>query len=79
MEGSKMKITQDIINNCDIPELTVREWKSRKRKQIREVIKAIKKMRLGCAFFPNGKTEIDELEEKAEQLKRVLSVDNWGR
>ena len=64
---------------CNQTRLTSREWKSRKRKEIREVIKAFEIYRLGCYYTPDGEGEVGQIDEALKSIKQKLSVKNWGK
>lgn len=58
--------------------LTTRQWKSRKRRELREVNAALGKYRLGCAYTPE-QALVHTLQSVLEKLNLSLSVKNWGR
>ena len=59
--------------------ITQRQWKSKKRKELKQLIKLFENYRLGCFYCPNYDTEIQDLERVLEQMKESHSVKNWGR
>ena len=57
-----------------------REYKSLKRKQVRQVIKEMESLQLGCAYaagYEDGL--IDRINADLKELKERMSVNNWGR
>ena len=59
--------------------ITNRQWKSRKRKELKEVIRAFDNYRTGCAYCPGEDGEADQLGKLLEQMKEAHSVKEWGR
>ena len=59
--------------------LTYRQWKSRKRRELQKVIKAMETYNLGCAYTPSKKREDITIQFALASLKHELSVKNWGR
>lgn len=59
--------------------MTTRQWKSLKRKQLREVKRAFDEYRLGCIFCPGFHLHIAPMKEHIEGLINSHSVRNWGR
>ncbi|WP_373093033.1 hypothetical protein [Zhongshania sp.] len=55
-----------------------RKWKSSKRKQAREARRAIDELRQGCAYFPNGNTDVGKATEAVDRIIADISVKNWG-
>lgn len=56
-----------------------REFKARKRAQLKAARKAIERLRYGCAVFPGGTKLLNEADLAMRQLEGQLSVKNWGR
>lgn len=52
------KIPEYVLKNSKTA--SGREWKSKKRKQIRAVIRAIEGLRSGCVYLPKG-GDLDDL------------------
>lgn len=55
------------------------EFRSHKRALIRAILKRISSPRDGCAYFPNGSTYVEVMQQAAEHIKKDISVKNWGR
>ncbi len=58
--------------------LTIRQWKSLKRKQLRAIQKATREYRLGCAYCPFYSIDINALEGVVASMIESHSVNNWG-
>lgn len=58
--------------------LTQRQWKMLKRREIKHVIKALDRYRLGCAYTP-GYEEVHTIDEALTRIVNAQSVKNWGR
>lgn len=58
--------------------MTSREFKKRKRAELKEVIKAFYKYRIGCAYCPSYET-IKKVESFLESMKESHSEKQWGR
>lgn len=56
-----------------------RAFKSEKRKQLREVLRAMEQLRSGCAYFPNGHQPVVAIKDQLEALAKELSAKEWGR
>lgn len=55
-------------------------FRSEKRRNLRELEKAAKKMREGCAYFGQaGYEATNAIMDRIELLKTKLSVKEWGR
>lgn len=59
--------------------ITQRQWKSRKRRELKAIIKAFENYRMGCAYCPGTDGEVGELQHLLERLKDSHSVKKWGR
>lgn len=66
------------VNLPDHIHSTERAWKSRKRKEWDAVVAALKVFHLGCAFTPVY-DQFDGAVEAAEDIRKRLSVKEWGR
>lgn len=62
----------------DMLGITKREWKQRKRKELKAVMKAINKYQIGCAFCP-GYEEFVDIKDMLEKLIDLHSYKRWGR
>lgn len=58
--------------------ITQRQWKSRKRRDLRALEKALENYRLGCAYTP-GHAAIDGLDAVIKIMRQTHSVKAWGR
>lgn len=58
---------------------TSRQWKSRKRSELKSVIDAFSKYKFGCAHTPDGLGEVYQIQSLLDQLCEKLSIKNWGR
>lgn len=58
---------------------TLRQWKSMKRKEFMEMVKAVDKFRYGCACTPTYPSSVNRLIGIVEQMRQELSVKQWGR
>ena len=79
------------MNTCHRPlpkhlETSERRWKTRKRREFRELLKAVSEFRMGCAYSPayniNPQTHRvfwQELEDALTGIKHGLSIKEWGR
>lgn len=57
---------------------SIHEWRSKKRRDLREAKKALEKARRGCALTPAG-TDIVEALHKIDNALAKCSVKEWGR
>jgi hypothetical protein len=58
---------------------TLRQWKARKRSELRAAIKAFESYRMGCAYCNGGDGEVGAIDTALESLKSRISVKRWGR
>lgn len=58
---------------------SARAFRTRKRKALRDLERALGELRLGSAYFPNGSRGVSNIEYEARILAQELSVKNWGR
>lgn len=56
-----------------------REFKSLKRKQLREIIHAVGEYRTGCAACPEYGSDIQLLDQVLKRMKESHSAKEWGR
>jgi len=54
-------------------------YRAKKRKEARAALKAIDKLRFGCAYFPGGKFDVAIAEEAIIRVIKDISSRNWGR
>lgn len=60
--------------------ITTRQWKARKRAQIKAIDRAFREFRLGCAYTPGlCYNEVARIDTSIGVIKHELSVKNWGR
>jgi hypothetical protein len=60
--------------------LTSRGWKQRKRRELRQAIKAMEHVRLGCAYTPNvDGVSIGEIMQHLNKLSMAWSQKEWGK
>ena len=59
--------------------ITQRQWKARKRQELKAVIKAFDTYHCGCAFTPGTSGEVGIIDEQLEKLRALHSVKQWGR
>ena len=76
MSERKRKAHKFVLENMGI--LTQREFKAVKRSKLKELIKMWNKFRLGVAYVPDYPYNINEINKLLTQLKKTLSVKNWG-
>lgn len=70
-----MKVPKYVLKNCGIT--TQRQFKALKRYQLKAILKALNDYCMGCAYCPEF--DIGEIEKKLQELRKLLSVKNWGR
>ena len=60
--------------------ITARGWKQRKRRELRQAIKAMEYVRLGCVYTPNvDGVYIGEIMTKLKKLSIAWSQKEWGK
>lgn len=57
---------------------SAREFKAKKRRDIKAAIAALDALRLGCAYIPAVK-DILQASALLEKAKNMMSVKAWGR
>jgi len=57
---------------------TTREFKSRKRKELREIKRALDKYYQGCAYCPGYENEITQIRNLLKKLEELQSIKQWG-
>ena len=55
-----------------------RDYKQRKRREFRELLKAVDTFRTGCAWIPAHNVFVDATK-KLEKIRVALSIKEWGR
>lgn len=71
--------------NGNIPDFIARQYGSRakfksvKRQQVRAVERAIAELTLGCAHLPLGSEPVSAMKRICLDLKKALSIEEWGR
>jgi hypothetical protein len=58
---------------------THRAFKSAKRQDVRALVRAVERLRNGCAYMPSGSKPIEEISRLAEALEAECSIKQWGR
>jgi len=58
---------------------TSRQWKARKRSQLKSVLLALHEYRMGCFYTPDGLASVGQIQEDLLSLQETLSVKKWGR
>lgn len=58
---------------------SARAFKALKRRQLRQVQKALDALRTGCAFFPCGSGPIDEASKALTEIESAICEKSWGR
>lgn len=86
--GSRLKDRKDVVEmptKKPIPKSvaqlygSARAFRQTKRRALRQLIKALDELRLGCAHYPNGARAVEAINYEATLLQQELSVENWGR
>jgi hypothetical protein len=71
-----MKVDPWILKST---KMTSRQWKARKRRELRDLKKALHVYRLGCFYTPSKDGEVGQIEDCINSIERAQSVKNWGR
>lgn len=58
--------------------ITQRQWRARKRRDLRALEKALDNYRMGCAYTP-GHVAIDQLSTTIKIMRQTHSVKAWGQ
>lgn len=72
----RLKLPDYLLKNMKLS--GSREYKTLKRTELREVLKAIDKFRRGCAWIP-PLHEFNLVAANLERMKQAMSVKEWGR
>lgn len=56
-----------------------RGFRREKRRQLRELNKALNALRKGCMYFPSGARHVHEISLRIAALFDDLSRKNWGQ
>ena len=56
-----------------------RGFKQTKRKNLRALRRALNDLRMVCAYFPEGATRVDVIDQQIKALEWELSLKSWGR
>lgn len=60
-------------------DLSSRQWRAKKRAELKAIADAYANYRLGCAYCPGfAGGEINDLERTIDNLRRLHSVKEWG-
>lgn len=59
--------------------LTSRQWKAKKRRELRAITKAFELYRFGCAYCPCKDGEVGQIQHLLNSMQQKLSARSWGR
>ena len=59
--------------------ITQRQWRIRKRRDLKQLIAAFDEYRMGCAYCPGKNMEVGAIEKLLNELKESHSIKKWGR
>lgn len=77
MTAHSKQIPEYVLNHY---QNRTRNFKKTKRAQIVELESQLDKLRLGCAFMPNGcDALVDRIDRSIAELAKLESVKSWGR
>ena len=68
-------------SRLDLPshlETSARQWRQRKRAELREVRQVLREFQYGCAYTPVY-GQFKYLTQVLDRMTNALSVKNWGR
>ena len=69
----------------EIAKHIVKQWGSSrafriaKRAELQELLDALDRLRVGCAYFPGGSRRVEQIANEVKALRQELSVKEWGR
>jgi len=72
----KEKLPKYLLDNTGCS--TSREFKSMKRQELKNVMKAMDELERGAFFLPEFQ-KFDDARKALKDLKEAMSVKNWGR
>jgi hypothetical protein len=74
-EPKTTKIAPEWVLKSD--KITQRQWRIRKRKDLKAVIAAMKKYRSGCFYCPIQKSEVGAVNRLLESIWEAHKEQNW--
>jgi len=60
-------------------QITQRQWRIRKRRDLKQLIAAYDEYRMGCAYCPGKNGEVGAIGKLLDELKESHSIKKWGR
>ena len=54
-------------------------FRREKRRQIRDVERALSNLMLGCSYLPTGSKPVEVMRTACAEVKKALRVQEWGR
>lgn len=72
----------DLTNGKNYPHWaydSMHDFRKTKRAEVKQLVKALNDVRFGCAYIPGAQSAINTLAQASEELKRLVSVKEWGR
>lgn len=60
-------------------QITQRQWRVRKRRDLKNLIAAYNEYRMGCAYCPGKNGEVGTIGKLLDELKESHSIKKWGR
>lgn len=70
------KVPKQVLANMGLS--TQRQFKQRKRQELKKLIEAFEEYRLGCAFCPYD-GDAQSIDFYLKRMKQTHSVKEWGR
>ena len=59
--------------------ITQRQWRIRKRRELKQIIAAFDEYRTGCSYCPGKNGEVGAIGKLLNELKESHSIKKWGR
>ena len=78
MKNKTKKVTEKLPEHMSKEYGSMHNFRMIKREEIREVLKTIDYLRMGCAYARDIAYQVQELDDIAKRIKDSLSVKNWG-
>ncbi len=75
--NKKVKVPKQLLKNMGLT--TTRQYKARKRKELKAVEKAMEKFRSGSVCCPGYGGDYIAINDGLRRLTEKLSAKNWGR
>jgi hypothetical protein len=63
----------------DQEQVTQRQWRIRKRRDLKQLIAAYDAYQMGCAYCPGKNGEVGTIGKLLDELKESHSIKKWGR